>query len=72
MLVRTFVPDSSYANINVGLHYFAFLTEKRESLISEVLTILYLHYKLQIIVDSIEKSRNCEKNVVAGSLPNDR
>jgi hypothetical protein len=30
--------------------------------------MLYLHYELQIVVDSIEKSRNCKKNIVASSL----
>jgi hypothetical protein len=33
--------------------------------------ILYLHYKLHVIVDSIEKSRNCKKNIVASSLPSE-
>jgi hypothetical protein len=31
----------------------------------------YLHCELQIIVDGIEKSRNCKKNIVASSLPSD-
>jgi hypothetical protein len=30
--------------------------------------MLYLHYELQIVVDSIEKSRYCKKNIIASSL----
>jgi hypothetical protein len=30
--------------------------------------MLYLHYELQIVVDSIEKSRNSKKNIIASSL----